>query len=146
VQVDTSWLILAFLVTWSLATGYGFNLLTGNFLSGLWSVLIGIFLYGAAEQAYRQMLVNSALSGAPVRRFMARDPVSVSLDLTVQSLVDDYLYRYLHDVLPGLSGHASRRLRVEEADSVPPTHRVAYQNGGRYHVRLCPGQYNPSRL
>jgi Zn-dependent protease/predicted transcriptional regulator len=82
----------------------GFNLLTGNFLGGLWSILIGIFLYGAAEQAYRQMLVNSALSAAPVRRFMARDPISVSQDLTVQSLVDDYFYRYFHDVFPVLVG------------------------------------------
>ncbi len=82
----------------------GFNLFTGNFVGGLWYVLIGFFLYGAAGQTYQQMLVNRALHGESVRRFMSRDPVTVAPDLSVQSLVDDYLYRYLHDMFPVLDG------------------------------------------
>lgn len=82
----------------------GFSSLTGNFVEGLWYVLIGFFLYGAADQAYQQVLVNRALRGESVRRFMSHDPITVSPGLSVQSLVDDYLYRYLHDMFPVLEG------------------------------------------
>ncbi len=82
----------------------GFNFFTGNFVGGLWYALIGFFLYGAAGQTYQQMLVNRALHGESVRRFMSPDPVTVPPDLSVQSLVDDYLYRYLHDMFPVLDG------------------------------------------
>lgn len=82
----------------------GFSFFTGNFVGGLWYGLIGFFLYGAADQTYQQMLVNQALRGESVRRFMSRDPITVSPDLSVQSLVDDYLYRYLHDMFPVLEG------------------------------------------
>lgn len=33
---------------------------------------------------------------------MCRDPTTPSTDLSVLSLVDDYLYRYLHDMFPVL--------------------------------------------
>ena len=82
----------------------GFNFFTGNLVGGLWYVLIGFFLYGAAHQTYQQVLVNRALRGESVRRFMSRDPVTVSPDLSVQALVDDYLYRYLYDMFPVLEG------------------------------------------
>jgi Zn-dependent protease/predicted transcriptional regulator len=82
----------------------GYNFFTGNLVGGLWYVLIGFFLYGAAHQAYQQVLVNRALRGESVRRFMSRDPVTVSPDLSVQALVDDYLYRYLYDMFPVLEG------------------------------------------
>ncbi len=80
----------------------GVSFFTGSFVGGVWYGLIGFFLYGAADQAYRQVLVSLALRGESVRRFMSRDPVTVAPDLSVQSLVDDYLYRYLHDVFPVL--------------------------------------------
>lgn len=79
----------------------GYNVLTGRF-GGLWYVLIGFFLYNAAGHAYSQLLVRRALENEPVRRFMSRDPVTVSPELSVQTLVDDYLYRYLHDLFPVL--------------------------------------------
>ncbi|OQW32304.1 MAG: peptidase M50 [Nitrospira sp. SG-bin1] len=88
-----------------LLMGWGaFNLLSGHFVGGFWYLLIGFFLYGAADQAYQQMLVNRVLSGEPVTRFMSRDPISVPLDISVRSLVDDYFYRYFHDVFPVVVG------------------------------------------
>lgn len=35
---------------------------------------------------------------------MCRDPTTPSADLSVLSLVEDYLYRYLHDIFPVLEG------------------------------------------
>jgi Zn-dependent protease/CBS domain-containing protein len=76
------------------------SILSGHFVAGFWYVLIGFFLYNAAAHAYTQLLVRGALQGEPVRRFMSRDPITVSPDLSVQALVDEYLYRYLHDMFP----------------------------------------------
>lgn len=78
----------------------GFSLFTGDVVGGLWYGLIGFFLYGAAGQSYQQVLVNRALRGESVRRFMSRDPITVPPDLSVQSWVDAYLYRYLYDLFP----------------------------------------------
>jgi CBS domain-containing protein len=78
----------------------GINLLSGHVVGGFWYVLIGFFLYNAAAQAYAQLLVRRVLEGEPVRRFMSRDPVTVAPDLSVQTFVDEYLYRYLHDMFP----------------------------------------------
>lgn len=78
----------------------GFSLFTGDAVGGLWYGLIGFFLYGAAGQSYQHVLVNHALRGESVRRFMSRDPITVPPDLSVQSLVDAYLYRYLYDLFP----------------------------------------------
>ncbi|MCC2643822.1 MAG: putative zinc metalloprotease containing domain pair [Nitrospira sp.] len=77
-----------------------FSVLSGRFVGGFWYVLIGFFLYSAAGRAYAQLLVRHTLEGEPVRRFMSRDPVTVPPDLSVQSWVDEYLYRYLYDAFP----------------------------------------------
>lgn len=77
-----------------------FSVLSGRFVGGFWYILIGFFLYSAAGRAYTQLLVRRTLEGEPVRRFMSRDPITVAADLSVQSLVDEYLYRYLYDVFP----------------------------------------------
>lgn len=95
--VGTGFSIL--LMTWG-----GFSILTGNLIGGFWYMLIGLFLYSAAERAYQQVLVNHALRGESLRRFMSSDPISVAPGVSVQTLVDDYLYRYLHDLFPVLEG------------------------------------------
>jgi len=82
----------------------GFNVLTGSFVGGFWYVLIGFFLYNAAGQAYGRLMVQRALKGESVRRFMSPDPVTVPPDVSVQALVDHYLYRYQYDMYPVVEG------------------------------------------
>jgi CBS-domain-containing membrane protein len=50
--------------------------------------------------AYQQLLTRRALEGESVRRFMKTDPVTVSSDLTLDRLVEDYVYRYHHKMYP----------------------------------------------
>jgi len=69
-------------------------------VGGIWWVLIGMFLRGAASASYMQMLTRSALEGEPVRRFMTADPVTVEPGVTVRELVEDYVYRYHHELFP----------------------------------------------
>jgi Zn-dependent protease len=71
---------------------------------GLWWVLIGIFVRHAAQMSYQQLLLRQTLEGEPVHRFMVRDPVTVPRELSVRSLVDDYVYRHHFKMYPVLAG------------------------------------------
>jgi Zn-dependent protease/predicted transcriptional regulator len=76
------------------------NILTGNLIGGFWWFLIGLFLRGAAAASYYQLMTRRALEGEPVRRFMARQPITVPPGITVRQFVDDYVYTYYHDLFP----------------------------------------------
>jgi Zn-dependent protease len=81
--------------------GFGLlNLIGRNVVGGIWLILIGLFLRTAAHSAYQQLLTRRAFEGEPVRRFMTTSLVTVSPDLSVNQLVDEYIYRYLHDLFP----------------------------------------------
>jgi Zn-dependent protease/predicted transcriptional regulator len=72
----------------------------GNFIGGLWYLLIGMFIRGASHMSYRQMLMRKALAGETVERFMERNVVTVSPDINVSELVEDYFYRYHYAMFP----------------------------------------------
>jgi CBS domain-containing protein len=79
-------------------------ILAGNFIGGMWLCLIGMFLRGAARQSYQQVLMRHALEGEMVRRFMNPNPVTVSPAISVQQLVEDYIYKYHHKMFPVVDG------------------------------------------
>jgi len=95
-------------VTSSIGSGFGavlivlgvVSFITGNFVSGVWWFLIGMFLRGAAGQSYRQLLLRRELEGEPVRRFMTTEPVTVDPDLYVRDLVEQYVFRTHHKLYP----------------------------------------------
>jgi CBS domain-containing protein len=88
------------------AFGIGFialgllQLVSGNFIAGLWWFLIGLFIRGAAQMSYQQLLMRSALEGEPVRRFMHPHPVTAPNTITVEQLVEDYIYKYHFKMFP----------------------------------------------
>jgi len=77
------------LVAWGV-----WQVLQGEIFGGVWSFLIGMFLRNAARMSYQQLLLRRALEGEPVERFMHPDPVTVPRQISVQELVDDYVYRH----------------------------------------------------
>lgn len=85
---------------------YGFmflgvvSILRGNVIGGMWWILIGMFLQGAARTSYQQLLVRRAMEGEQVRRFMQENPVTVSPSLSLQELVEDYMYKYHFKMFP----------------------------------------------
>jgi Zn-dependent protease/CBS domain-containing protein len=102
----TSWIGSAFGI---LLIVYGaFNFLRGSFISGMWWFLIGIFLRSAAQMSYKQLLTRKALEGEHVSRFMKDDPVAVPPDISVDQLVEEYIYRYHFNFFPVVD--SSRRL------------------------------------
>jgi Zn-dependent protease/predicted transcriptional regulator len=77
-----------------------FNFIRGNFVSGMWQFLIGMFLRGAAQMSYREVLIRHALEGEPVERFMCADVITVSPSTTIHQLVEDYIYKFHHKMFP----------------------------------------------
>jgi len=76
------------------------NVLTGNFIGGMWWFLIGMFLHGASRMSYQKLLTKRALQGEPIRRFMKTDAVTVSPSATIDDLVEQYVYKYHHKLFP----------------------------------------------
>jgi Zn-dependent protease/CBS domain-containing protein len=75
-----------------------------DFISGIWLILIGFFLQEAASTSYRQVAFKKYLNGVKVQGIMSTNVVTVSEDLTLASLVDDYFFKYRFTSFPVLSG------------------------------------------
>ena len=95
-------------ITSTIGAGFGMFLILlgilgfiqGNFIGGMWQVLIGIFLRNAAMMSYQQVLIRRALEGESIDRFMNSNPISVPASITIGQLVEDYIYRYHHKMFP----------------------------------------------
>jgi Zn-dependent protease/CBS domain-containing protein len=95
-------------ITSGIGSGFGIVMIAlgalwfvqGNMVTGIWWFLIGLFLRGAANAAYQQLVLRRALEGEPVRTFMTRDPLTVDPSLHVRDLVEQYFYRTHHKLYP----------------------------------------------
>jgi Zn-dependent protease/CBS domain-containing protein len=91
-----------------LGTGFGLllmilgivNFIGGNFIGGLWYFLIGMFIKGASQMSYRQMLVKSTLTGESISRFMVSDVITVPPSIMVSDLIENYFYKYHYKIFP----------------------------------------------
>jgi Zn-dependent protease/predicted transcriptional regulator len=79
------------------------NILTGNLVGGFWYALIGMFIRFAAKNSYQQLAIKSALAGESVRALMKK-PVTVSGGITLQELVEEFVYKYHHKMFPVVDG------------------------------------------
>jgi Zn-dependent protease/CBS domain-containing protein len=76
------------------------NIFRGNFIGGMWWVLIGMFLQTAAKMSYRKLITRKALEGEKVQRFMNPNPVTVRPETTVEEFVEDFVYKYHFKMFP----------------------------------------------
>jgi Zn-dependent protease/CBS domain-containing protein len=72
----------------------------GNLIGGLWSIFIGWFLKNAADATLTQHTMQRSLRGVRAVQVMTPEPVAVPPDLTLQQVVDDYLFRFRHSAYP----------------------------------------------
>ncbi len=79
------------------------SLLTG-YLGSVWLLLIGWFLYTAAQSSYQQATAKGILSGIRVRNVMATDVVAVNSDTPLSDVVDNYFLRYGYSGFPVIDG------------------------------------------
>lgn len=83
-----------------------FAVLQGNFIVGMWWFLIGMFIRSAASMSYQRLLMRQTLHGEHVRRFMNTSPVTAPRSISLQQLVEDYIYKYQHKMFPVVDGSA----------------------------------------
>ena len=76
------------------------NMIGGNPIGGLWWILIGSFLFSAANASYQRLLMKQSFEGKTVRHFMNPTPVTVPSHITLQEFVDKYLYHYHYKMFP----------------------------------------------
>jgi Zn-dependent protease/predicted transcriptional regulator len=76
------------------------NLFVGSFIGGMWWVLLGWFLWTASRGSYQQMLVRRALDNERVERVMRTEVQTVPASISVQELVEDYIYRHHFKMFP----------------------------------------------
>ncbi|MFN6571833.1 site-2 protease family protein [Dendronalium sp. ChiSLP03b] len=82
-----------------IALGF-WQLFNSSVLSGLWFILIGWFLYNAAEASYEEVLLRTSLKGVRAQEIMTPYPETVSPNLTLQELVDKYFLSRRYQSFP----------------------------------------------
>lgn len=80
-----------------------FSIFTG-FQGSLWLMLIGWFLYTAAQASYQQSTLQETLSGVKVKDVMVRDIVSLSSLILIDEAVNTYFLRYGYGGFPVIDG------------------------------------------
>ena len=96
-----------------------FSIFTGG-PGGLWLMLIGWFLYSAAQASYQQSTLQETLSGIKVKDIMVTDLKTLSPSITIDKAVDDYFLRYGYGGFPVLDdGKFLGFVTLKEVKGVP---------------------------
>lgn len=79
---------------------FGLFLIFSGSSGGLWLLLIGWFLYMAAQSSQQQATLQEALSIIKVKNVMARDIVTINPSIPIDEAVDKYFLRYGYGGFP----------------------------------------------
>lgn len=92
---------------------------TGSFLSGIWLVLIGLFLRQAATASQSQVTLRTALGDLPVADVMTREVVTVPWSASVADLVHRFWTHHVSS-FPVVEGQVVRGIAtVHDVSRVP---------------------------
>ena len=99
------------------------QIVSGNTIGGTWQLLIGIFLAAAASQARNQSAATMNLKDVSVADLMDRSPLVAGPDITVETLVRDYIYRLNRKfVIIAEDGQALGFVGPAQIKKIPQTH------------------------
>jgi Zn-dependent protease len=108
------------------AVGFGlilwgvFQLLSGDFLGGLWIAFIGWFLNSAAESTRHQQAFDESLRGVPVSQLMTTELAIIPPTATVRDFVwDQAIHRGRRAMLVADNGRLAGLVSVSDAKKVP---------------------------
>ncbi len=113
-----------------LIVGGVLEIIHGDFINGMWWLLIGWFVRSAARQSYQQVIMRQALAGEPVERFMNPAPVTVGPMTPLDQLVKDYVYRYGFALFPVVNEG-----QLVGCVSVQQVKRFPHEQWGHYMVQ-----------
>lgn len=105
---DFSW---ATRIASRLGSGFGylliflgiFSTLTGNFITGMWFIILGWFLSRAASGSRSQLALGKQLEHETVGRLMTKNPITVPPDISISDFIEDYVYTSHHHLYPVVS-------------------------------------------
>jgi Zn-dependent protease/predicted transcriptional regulator len=99
------------------------QIFAGALIGGIWLILIGMFLRGAARAGYHGVVVEQALRQARVRDVMV-EPVVVPPDVSAAQAIDEYFLRYGYGAFPVAAGDGPEGLvSLAQMREVPPDER-----------------------
>ena len=101
--------------------GFGiFQLLSGNFVGGLWLAFIGWFLASMADASRREMIMRQHLKGVKVSEVMDSEIEAINPTTSVQQLVDDIIHqRHRRTVPVADEGHVVGIVTVTDLKNLP---------------------------
>ncbi len=87
-------------LAWALI-GFGvFWVIRGASIGGIWQILIGVFLLGAAKNAYRQQLMAETMTHQTVGDLMSLTVVTTTPEKTLTELVHDTILKHRFSFVP----------------------------------------------
>lgn len=97
----------------------------GDFVDGIWIVVLGWFIKSGAETSLRQTLLGETLTGVAVGDIMTRGVLTVPPEITVQQLVSDYFLVHPHGGYPVMKdGQLLGLVTLQSARAIPKEQRV----------------------
>jgi predicted transcriptional regulator len=75
-------------------------LVAQSLISGLWFVLIGLFMKQSAIGSYQAVVLRESLAGVQVRQVMKAEVVTVDWLISLEQLVQDYIYKHKFTEFP----------------------------------------------
>ena len=100
--------------------GIAIAVLGHNIWTGLWIILIALFLRQAADAGYKQLLMRESLRGVRLASVLTPDAVTVTQDITLSELIDGYLLRYHFTSYPVVSeGRPVGLITIRSVKSIP---------------------------
>ena len=85
---------------WLLIAWGVYQVLGGNYLSGLWIAFIGWFLNSAADSSRREVMLQEQFRGVRVGQVMVPNTETVTPQITVEELVHDWFLKGHRRALP----------------------------------------------
>lgn len=112
-----------------------FSFIMGNIIGGVWMFVIGLFLRGASQSSYQQLVIRRSLEGEPVKKFMKSEPVTVSPSLSLEDLVENYVYKHHFKLYPVTDGDKLRGcVTINQIKEVPKEERRQHTVGEIAHA------------
>jgi Zn-dependent protease len=93
---------------------------------GVWLVLVGWFIASDAQAEELQTIATYGLKGVLVRDVMTPNPVCAPAGISVQDLLDDYVFTYRHSTFPLVddAGAVGALVTLSRVKQVLPSHRA----------------------
>jgi Zn-dependent protease len=129
---------------WLLMIG-GLLLVLGHAYQGLWFILLGMFLYNAAQSSMAYAQLQHSLAGLRVRDLMQTQPVAIPDHLTLSDVLEHYFLRHPHKAYPVVRdgevvGMLSLRMMQQVERQAWPTLRAGELFDHRPAVTLHPNE------